>query len=115
MSRAGKRTEHKERLTKQQRAELALLASLPDEAIDLSDHPEIRDWSKAVVGRFYRPVKQSVTLRIDADVLEWLRSHGPGYQTRVNRLLRSVMEHQPGRDARESPGRERGRSGFAVV
>ena len=80
--------------TKQQRAELAALASLPDEAIDLSDPPEIRDWSRAVVGRFYRPVKQSVTLRIDADVLEWLRSHGPGYQTRVNRLLRSVMEHQ---------------------
>lgn len=94
MSKVGKGTEHRERLTRQQRAELAALASLPDEAIDRSDLPEIHDWSRAVVGRFYRPVKQSVTLRIDADVLAWLRSHGPGYQTRVNRLLRSVMERQ---------------------
>jgi uncharacterized protein (DUF4415 family) len=94
MSKNGRATPHKERLTKQQRADLASLASLPDEAIDLSDAPEIRDWSSAVVGRFYRPVKESVTLRIDADVIAWLRSHGPGYQTRVNRLLRSIMEHQ---------------------
>src|SRR5579862_8640783 len=94
MSKGGKWTGHRERLTKQERAELDSLASLPDDAIDLSDAPAIGDWSAATVGRFYRPVKQSVTLRIDADVLAWLRSHGPGYQTRVNRLLRSVMEHQ---------------------
>lgn len=94
MSKGGKEPQRRERLAKQQRTELAALASLPDEAIDLSDAPEIPDWSKAMIGRFYRPVKQSVTLRIDADVLEWLRSQGPGYQTRVNRLLRSVMEHQ---------------------
>ena len=94
MSKNGKGREHRDCLTKRQRAELDALALLPDEAIDLSDAPEIRDWSGAEVGRFYRPVKQSVTLRIDADVLSWLRSHGPGYQTRVNRLLRSVMERQ---------------------
>ena len=81
-------------LTKEQRAELAAVVSLPDEAIDMTDAPEVGDWTSAAVGRFYRPVKQSVTMRIDADVLDWLRSHGPGYQTRVNRLLRSVMEHQ---------------------
>lgn len=107
MSKNGKTITHKERLTKRQRAELASLASLPDEAIDLSDAPEIPDWSTAAIGRFYRPVKQSVTLRIDADVLAWLRSHGPGYQTRINRLLRSIMERQrrPARPRNQGKGR----------
>lgn len=94
MSGRAKGTPGERPLTKQQRAELAALAALSDEAIDLSDAPEVRDWSAGVVGRFYRPVKQAVTLRLDADVLAWLRSHGPGYQTRINRLLRSVMETQ---------------------
>jgi uncharacterized protein (DUF4415 family) len=67
-------------LTKRQRAEIAALAALSDDTID--------PW------RFYRPVKQAVTLRLDADVLAWFRSHGPGYQTRINRLLRSAMEAQ---------------------
>jgi len=64
-------------------------------AIDLSDIPEIADWSKAVVGKFYRPIKKSLTIRIDADVLAWLKSQGRGYQTRINRILRVVMESQP--------------------
>jgi uncharacterized protein (DUF4415 family) len=87
-------------LTKAQRAEVAALIALGHENIDLSDAPELLDWSGAVVGRFYRPVKQSVTLRLDADVLDWLRSQGPGYQTRINRLLRSIMESQPTRRTR---------------
>jgi uncharacterized protein (DUF4415 family) len=59
---------------------------------DLSDIPEIRDWSKAVVGKFYRPIKKSVTIRLDVDILAWLRSQGDGYQTRINALLRHAME-----------------------
>lgn len=51
----------------------------------------MRDWSKAVVGKFYRPIKEPVTLRLDADVLAWLKSSGPGYQTRINILLRQLM------------------------
>jgi uncharacterized protein (DUF4415 family) len=74
--------------------ELAALAALPDEEIDISDIPEITDWSKAVVGRFYRPVKEAVTIRLDADVLDWLKQGGRGYQTRVNKILRAVMEQQ---------------------
>ena len=74
--------------------ELATLAALPDEEIDTSDIPEITDWSKAVVGRFYRPVKETVTIRLDADVLDWLKQGGKGYQTRVNKILRAVMEQQ---------------------
>ena len=58
--------------------ELAALAAMPDGEIDTSDIPEITDWSKAVVGRFYRPVKETVTIRLDADVLDWLKQGGRG-------------------------------------
>ena len=72
--------------------ELAALAPMPDGEIDTSDIPEITDWSNVVVGRFYRPVKETVTIRLDADVLDCLKQGGKGYQTRVNKILRAVME-----------------------
>ena len=82
----------KKQLTAKKRAELLRLAKRPDKAIDLSDIPEIRELpSDAVIGRFYRPKKQSVTMRLDADVLAWLKASGDGYQTRVNTYLRQVM------------------------
>ncbi len=80
------------KVTKQQAAELRRLAEQPEEIIDTSDLPEIKDWSKAQRGRFYRPVKQQVTLRIDADLLAWFRSKGGKYQTRINAALREYME-----------------------
>ena len=78
--------------SKQIEAQLERLMRKKDEDIDLSDIPEITDWSKAVVGKFYRPMKKSVTIRVDADVLAWLKSQGRGYQTRVNSLLRDAMQ-----------------------
>lgn len=75
-------------------AELKALARLPDEAIDTSDTPELPDWSGAKRGLFYRPVKQQLTLRLDADVVAWFKQHaGPaeGYQTRMNRALRDYV------------------------
>jgi uncharacterized protein (DUF4415 family) len=72
-------------------SELAALVQMRDEDIDTSDIPETTDWSKAVVGKFYRPIKELVSLRIDVDVLSWLRREGPGYQTRINSLLRAAM------------------------
>jgi uncharacterized protein (DUF4415 family) len=60
--------------------------------IDPTDIPSAVDWSKAVVGKFYRPIKKPLTIRIDADVLAWLKGQGSGYQTRINALLRSAME-----------------------
>ena len=72
--------------------ELRAVARLKDSEIDLTDIPEVRDWSKAVVGKFYRPIKKSVTIRVDADVLAWLKGQGKGYQTRINTLLRQAME-----------------------
>ena len=74
--------------------ELKALERMKDEEIDLSDIPEITDWSKAVIGKFYRPIKKSLTIRVDADVLAWLKAQGKGYQTRINSLLRAAMEHQ---------------------
>jgi uncharacterized protein (DUF4415 family) len=82
--------------TKQQSKEITALKRMKDEEIDLSDLHEVKDWSRAVVGKFYRPIKEPVTVRLDADVLAWLRSQGAGYQTRINALLRRAME----RDAR---------------
>ena len=78
-------------LTRQQRAELAALEALPDREIDTSDVPEILDWSGARRGALYRPVKQQITLRLDADVVAWFKANvqgGRGYQTEINRVLR---------------------------
>lgn len=78
-------------LTKEQKAEIQALAALPDEQIDTSDIPEILEWSGAKRGLLYRPVKQQITLRLDADVIAWFRANAPGgrgYQTEINRVLR---------------------------
>ncbi len=89
----GKSAGNGQRLTTKQKRDLAALAALPDDRIDTSDIPELplRAWRDAVRGRFYRPVKQAVSLRLDADVVAWLKKPGKGYQTRANRLLRQQM------------------------
>jgi uncharacterized protein (DUF4415 family) len=80
-------------LTKKQKADLEELAKMPDSSIDLSDIPEWTEemWKRAVRGRFYRPVKKAVSLRLDADVIEWLKKDGKGYQSRANKMLRERM------------------------
>ena len=80
-------------LTAKQKKELAVLAAMPDDQIDTSDIPELppEAWKDAVRGRFYRPVKQPISMRLDADVVAWLKKRGKGYQTRVNSILRQTM------------------------
>ena len=81
------------KLTTARRRNLANLAKTPESRIDLSDIAEIRNLpSDAVIGKFYRPKKTSVTIRLDADVLAWLKATGEGYQTRVNAYLRQLMQ-----------------------
>ena len=80
-----------------QAKELRDLEKMIQKDIDLSDLPEVRDWAGAVVGKFYRPIKKPLTLRVDADVLAWLKSQGKGYQTRINQILRTAMMNQAGR------------------
>ncbi len=86
---------HSSHLSKRQQAEIAALQALPDEQIDTADIPEVRNWSGARRGLFYRAVKQQLTLRVDADVVAWFRSHaaeGEGYQTNMNRALREYVQ-----------------------
>jgi uncharacterized protein (DUF4415 family) len=79
------------KLTDDEKEQLRRLAAMDDADIDLSDIPEKLDWSNAVRGRFYKPVKESTTVRLDTDVLHWLKSKGKGYQTRLNAILREAM------------------------
>ncbi|WP_432420163.1 BrnA antitoxin family protein [Neorhizobium galegae] len=80
-------------LTDKQKAELAALSELPDEQIDYRDVPGWTDeqLQNAGRGRFYRPLKQQITARVDADVVDWLKSQGKGYQARMNAILRREM------------------------
>lgn len=87
------------KVSKRQAKELAALVRMPDEKIDLTDAPEVREWRGALVGKFYRPIKRPVTIRVDADVLAWLKREGRGYQTRINKLLREAMERKRRRRA----------------
>lgn len=73
--------------------ELQRLAARRDEEVDLSDIPEL-DEAFFREAEWRPPIKKPVTIRLDADVLAWFRSEGPGYQTRINRLLRRYMEVQ---------------------
>ena len=76
-------------------AELKALESLPDSDIDLSDSPEVTLWSEAARGKYYRPVKQLLSVRLDADLIDWFKASGSGYQTRINAALREfVLRHQ---------------------
>jgi len=81
------------KLTKEQKRAAAAIAAKRDSDIDFSDAPRVVDWRGAEVGKFYRPAKKPVTMRLDVDVLEWLRADGRGYQTKANQLLRHAMLH----------------------
>ena len=71
---------------------------MSDEDIDYSDIPPLDE-------KFFFPVtmppKKQLTIRLDPDVLDWVKRHGKGYQTRINRILRMVMESQPPTPASE--------------
>lgn len=79
-------------LTPEERAELAALEAMSEDAIDTREMPEIRDWAGAERGRFYRPLKRQITLRLDADVVDFFERGGKGYQTRINEALRVWVE-----------------------
>ncbi|KEC55957.1 BrnA antitoxin family protein [Bartonella koehlerae] len=80
-------------LTDIQRSEIDQLTAIPDSAIDHRDIPSLNDafWKNAVRNPFYKPTKTVTTIRVDSDVLAWLKSQGKGYQTRINAILRDAM------------------------
>ena len=84
-------------LDEHQKAELSFLEGLSDDQIDTVDVPEVLDWSNARRGLFYRPIKQQITLRLDADVVAWFKTHardGRGYQTDINNALRQHVQRE---------------------
>jgi uncharacterized protein (DUF4415 family) len=87
------------KVTDRQREALRKLGERPEREIDLSDVPEIRKIPKdAAVGKFARPPQMRLTIRLDADVVAWLKTGGAGYQARINEYLREKMrERRPGR------------------
>jgi uncharacterized protein (DUF4415 family)/uncharacterized DUF497 family protein len=93
MTKTVKRNLSNSRLTASRKRRLAEISRQPDEEIDTSEIPELDEkfWQNAVRNPFYRPVKQQLTLRLDADIIAWLRKQGRGYQTRANALLREAM------------------------
>ena len=81
------------KLTKEQKRDIAAIAAKADADINFSDIAPVPDWSEAEMDKFYRPAKKPVTMRLDLDVIEWLKADGRGYQTKANWLLRSAMLH----------------------
>ena len=86
-----------DRRSPEQQREIAALAALDEDKIDTGDIPEQRDWADARRGLFFRPIKRQITLRLDADVIEWFKSRAKpkgGYQTRINQALREYVAKQ---------------------
>ena len=75
---------------------------MKDADIDYSDIAPLDKtfFTKTTVA--WPPVKTQLTIRLDADVLAWLKANGRGYQTRINRILRVVMESQRSRRSRSA-------------
>ncbi|MGE0282992.1 MAG: BrnA antitoxin family protein [Rhizobiaceae bacterium] len=86
-------------LTDEQRAELDALKARPDSEIDFSDIPPLTEkfWRNAKRNPYFRPVKQQLTLRLDADLIAWFKHNAEGkrgYQSRINRALREYVADQ---------------------
>jgi len=76
--------------------QMANMRQKEDKDIDFSDIPEILDWTGVVRGKIFRPVKRHVTLRLDADVLEWFKCRHSKYQTAINAALRQYIHTRAG-------------------
>jgi uncharacterized protein (DUF4415 family) len=82
------------------KSDLARIDRMRDKDIDYSDLPPLDKTFLKKATMAWPPDKKQLTIRLDADVLDWLKGHGRGYQTRINRILRVVMESQPPRAVR---------------
>ena len=83
--------------TATQKAELDALAAMPETQINTAALLEQTDWGGAWRGVFFRPIKKQLTLRLDADVIDWFKTHAPngeGYQTSINSALREYVAHR---------------------
>ena len=85
------------------KSDLARVDSMKDADIDYSDIPPLDQSFFTKATEAWPPMKQQLTIRLDADVLNWLKANGRGYQTRINRILRAAMESTPPRRLRPAP------------
>jgi uncharacterized protein (DUF4415 family) len=91
-SRQGKQQLVKrQHMSKELAAELLGLSRIRDGDIDMDGLPEQLDWKDAAMGKYYRPIKEPISLRVDADVLDWFKACGKGYQSRINKVLRAYF------------------------
>lgn len=72
--------------------EIKNLSVMDDKDIDTSDIPETTDWDSAVIGKFYRPIKKKLTIRLDADVVDWFKRNNKHYQSAINKALREYIQ-----------------------
>jgi len=81
-------------LTQAQKAEIYSLVLKPESEIDYSDIPPLTEafWENAVRGQFCKPSKTMTMVRVDADILAWLKKNGQGYHKKMNAILREAME-----------------------
>jgi uncharacterized protein (DUF4415 family) len=82
---------------------LARVDRVKDAEIDYSDIPPLDKSFLTRAAQAWPPAKQQLTIRLDADVLTWLKTNGRGYQTRINRILRAAMESTPPSRRRSTP------------
>ncbi|MGO8813699.1 MAG: BrnA antitoxin family protein [Terriglobia bacterium] len=76
------------------KSDLARIDRMRDADIDYSDIPPLDRTFLKKAATPWPPAKRQLTIRLDADVLDWLKAQGKGYQTRINRILRIAMEGQ---------------------
>ena len=82
--------------------DLARVDRMKDKDIDYSDIPPLGEEFFSKAKQVWPPAKEQLTIRLDSDVLKWLKAHGRGYQTRINHILREAMESQ-GTEAKRPP------------
>jgi uncharacterized protein (DUF4415 family) len=78
-------------MQKKLKNQLNKLAKLADKDIDMTDMPEQLNWSKASIGKYYKPVKRQISLRLDSDIIAWFKSNSSHYQSSINQALRAYM------------------------
>src|SRR5690348_3846553 len=87
------------KLTKEQKRDIRAIAARRDRDIDFSDAPPVLDWSGAENRQVLPASRKPVTIRLDSDIIDWLKADGRGYETKANWLLRHAMLHFTRRDS----------------
>lgn len=79
------------------KSDLARVDAMTDADIDYSDNPPLDDLFFEKLSIPWPPSKKQLTIRLDEDVLEWIKAQGKGYQSRINFILRAAMDSQSGK------------------